>query len=180
MEITPYNHHCEDSFLPSVFGPQIKTAGFNRAFALIQSVQAKGGRRCRRQNLCIVRDANYSPPFAKCALHRAATALMTPERPICDKPRHERANPRKASHEVPFVGDLHGRERSRSPTHPTRSQPLQLRPQRSRERSEATESAQRRALPRFSFANPLPRSATFSASLSASAKRAARHRAHSE
>src|SRR5208337_4934412 len=28
MEITPYNHHCEGSFLPSVFGPQIKTTGF--------------------------------------------------------------------------------------------------------------------------------------------------------
>jgi hypothetical protein len=27
MEITPYNHHREDSFLPSVFGPQIKTTG---------------------------------------------------------------------------------------------------------------------------------------------------------
>src|ERR1019366_439844 len=37
MEITPYNHHCEDSFLPSVFGPQIKTTGSNRVFALIQS-----------------------------------------------------------------------------------------------------------------------------------------------
>src|SRR5450759_5966648 len=40
MEITPYNHHCEDSFLPSVFGPQIKTTGSNRVFALIQSIQA--------------------------------------------------------------------------------------------------------------------------------------------
>src|SRR5450759_2087835 len=37
LEITPYNHHCEDSFLPSVFGPQIKTTGSNRVFALIQS-----------------------------------------------------------------------------------------------------------------------------------------------
>jgi hypothetical protein len=27
MEITSYNHHCEGSFLPSVFGPQIKTTG---------------------------------------------------------------------------------------------------------------------------------------------------------
>ncbi|MGA7847514.1 MAG: hypothetical protein WCA13_00295, partial [Terriglobales bacterium] len=28
---------CEDSFLPSVFDPQTKTTGSNRAFALIQS-----------------------------------------------------------------------------------------------------------------------------------------------
>jgi hypothetical protein len=28
MEITAYNHHCEDSFLPSVFDPQTKTTGF--------------------------------------------------------------------------------------------------------------------------------------------------------
>jgi len=28
MEITSYNHHREGSFLPSVFGPQIKTTGF--------------------------------------------------------------------------------------------------------------------------------------------------------
>src|ERR1035437_3628715 len=41
MEITPYNHHCEDSFLPSVFGPQIKTTGSNRVFALIQSTHSR-------------------------------------------------------------------------------------------------------------------------------------------
>jgi hypothetical protein len=34
MEITPYNHHREGSFRPSVFGPQIKTTGFNRASLL--------------------------------------------------------------------------------------------------------------------------------------------------
>src|ERR1017187_6445777 len=45
MEITPYNHHCEDSFLPSVFGPQIKTTGSNRVFALIQSTSPSWIRR---------------------------------------------------------------------------------------------------------------------------------------
>ena len=42
MEITSYNHHCEGSFLPSVFDPQTKTTGFlNRAFVLIQSMLAR-------------------------------------------------------------------------------------------------------------------------------------------
>src|SRR5439155_25019560 len=38
MEITPYNHHREDSFLPSVFVLNTRLPGSNRVFALIQSI----------------------------------------------------------------------------------------------------------------------------------------------
>jgi hypothetical protein len=64
MEITPYNHHCEDSFLPSVFDPQAQAQDYrlNRAFALIQSIVSrsvrKGGTRCCRRP-CVPR----RPPF---------------------------------------------------------------------------------------------------------------------
>src|SRR5580692_8640844 len=40
MEITSYNHHCKGSFLPSVF-VLTKDYRVNRAFALIQSAQAR-------------------------------------------------------------------------------------------------------------------------------------------
>src|SRR5208337_1389990 len=99
---------------------------------------------------------------------------------ICSEPGHQQYNAWQPSHEVPLGGICHGSERSRPPALSTRSQPLSLRPPRSRKRSEVAESSRRRALCRSGFADPLPRSAALSPRLSSRPSRGSRHRAHSE
>src|SRR5260370_12933995 len=88
---------------------------------------------------------------------------------------HQRGNAGQASHEVPLSGICHGRKILRSSSHATRIVSVSFRTPRSRSRREVAESARCRAFCRPGFADPLPRSATFSARLSSMTSRGSRH-----